>query len=123
MYVHTSNFLCCGLLAEFVYSSSFFNALHQHFYLHSPFQKRKVHYGSRKKNSFLMAGPLMPNPPPPPSSLMAVEILDRWKKRSLREEFFLQLPLGMLYKFLYKFIFQIPKIVKVKVSSTAESHI
>ena len=35
-----------------------------------------------------MAGPLRPNPPPP-SSLMAVEILERWKKRLKKVIFFL----------------------------------
>ena len=37
--------------------------------------------GSRKKVLFLMAGSLRPNPPTP-SSLMAVKILERWKKGS-----------------------------------------
>ena len=55
--------------------------------------------GSRKKVLFLMAGPLRPNPPSL-SSLMAVEILERWKNgsiflslmaRPLKEEF-LRLP-------------------------------
>ena len=32
------------------------------------------------KNILFMAGPLRPNLPPP-SSLMAVEILERWKKK------------------------------------------
>ena len=35
---------------------------------------------AKKKVLLLMAGPLRPNLPPP-SSLMAVEILERWKKR------------------------------------------
>ena len=36
----------------------------------------------QKKVLLLMAGPLRPNPPPP-SSLMAVEILERWKTRTI----------------------------------------
>ena len=44
-----------------------------------------------KKVIFLMAGPLRPNPPPP-SSLMAVEILERWKKRLKKSFFFLNGP-------------------------------
>ena len=40
-----------------------------------------------------MAGPLMPNHPPPhPSSLMAVEILELWKKRFQKSSFFLNGP-------------------------------
>ena len=50
--------------------------------------------GKLQKKVLLLAGPLRPNPLPP-SSLMAVEILERWKKvffslmaRPLREELF-----------------------------------
>ena len=42
---------------------------------------------SQKKVLLLMARPLRPNPPPP-SSLMAVEILERWKKGSNKMLFF-----------------------------------
>ena len=38
-----------------------------------------------------MAGPLRPNPTPP-SSLMTVEILERWKKRFKKSFFFLNGP-------------------------------
>ena len=39
-----------------------------------------------KKNLLLMARPLRPNPPPS-SSLMAVEILERWKRGSKKSSF------------------------------------
>ena len=39
-----------------------------------------------------MSGPLRPTPPPPPSGLMAVEILERWKKKE--KNFFCGLPYG-----------------------------
>ena len=44
--------------------------------------KMYITNGSRKKKKvlLLMTGPLRPKPPPP-SSLMAVEILECWKKR------------------------------------------
>ena len=44
-----------------------------------------------KRVLLLMAWPLRPNPPPP-SSLMVVEILDRWKKRLQKKFFFLKGP-------------------------------
>ena len=48
--------------------------------------------GSRKKKVILvMAGPLRSNPPPP-SSLMAVETLERWKKRFKKKFVFLNGP-------------------------------
>ena len=41
----------------------------------------------------MAAGPLRPNPSPPYSSLMAFEILERWKKRFQKSPFFLARPL------------------------------
>ena len=44
-----------------------------------------------KQVLLLMTGPLRPNPHPP-SSLMAVEILERWKKKFQESSFFLNGP-------------------------------
>ena len=53
-------------------------------------KRRLMSKGSRKKNILLMAGPLRPTPPP--SSLTAVETLERWKKRFQKKLFFLNGP-------------------------------
>ena len=60
-----------------------------------------------------MGGPLRPNLPPPPSSLMAVETLERWKKDSKKKplrgqtkkinEFFFAFFINILFKPIFRF--------------------
>ena len=40
------------------------------------------------KSSSLNGRAIKTNPPPPPSTLIAIEILERWKKKVLKKVFF-----------------------------------
>ena len=60
-----------------------------------------------KKSLLLMAGLLRTNPPPP-SSLMAVEILERWKKRDKNQDRISKIIYVRFALYVYMYISYVP---------------